>query len=76
MILQAANDLGLDLSVSWLIGDKASDMEAGRAAAVGTLVFFALGAGPTQREQDYWIVPSMAEAITLLASRPAAATTG
>ena len=35
MIEQAAREHGLDLAASWLFGDKASDIEAGRRAGVG-----------------------------------------
>jgi D-glycero-D-manno-heptose 1,7-bisphosphate phosphatase len=35
MILRARDDLGLDLSQSVLVGDKDSDIDAGRAAGVG-----------------------------------------
>ncbi len=35
MILRAQRELGLDLAASALIGDKDSDLEAGRAAGVG-----------------------------------------
>ncbi len=35
MILRAKDDLGLDLSQSVLVGDKDSDIDAGRAAGVG-----------------------------------------
>ena len=38
MILRARQDFGLDLSESVLLGDKDSDIEAGRAAGVGHLV--------------------------------------
>ncbi len=38
MILKAQRDLGLDLTQSVLIGDKDSDIEAGRAAGVGHMV--------------------------------------
>ncbi len=39
MLLQAARDLDLDLSRSWLIGDACSDLQAARAAGVrGILV--------------------------------------
>lgn len=40
MIVRAAAELGLDLAGSVLIGDKNSDLEAGRAAGVGTLLKF------------------------------------
>jgi D-glycero-D-manno-heptose 1,7-bisphosphate phosphatase len=32
MLLQAAIELGIDLSASWMVGDKIADMEAGRSA--------------------------------------------
>lgn len=38
MFLKAAGDLNLDLAGSVLLGDSASDIAAGRAAGVGTLV--------------------------------------
>jgi D-glycero-D-manno-heptose 1,7-bisphosphate phosphatase len=40
MILQAAKEYGVDLATSVLVGDKASDIEAGMAAGVGTNVRF------------------------------------
>lgn len=38
MILRARRDLGLDLARSTLVGDKASDVAAGRAAGVGCCI--------------------------------------
>lgn len=38
MINAARQDLGLDLAASVLVGDRASDIEAGHVAGVGTLV--------------------------------------
>jgi D-glycero-D-manno-heptose 1,7-bisphosphate phosphatase len=43
MLLQAASDLGLDLALSVLVGDKASDVEAGRAAGVARCVLVRSG---------------------------------
>lgn len=40
MLLQAAEDLDVDLSRSIMLGDKPSDMDAGRAAGVPTLLYF------------------------------------
>ena len=37
MILTAARDHHIDVSASLLVGDKASDIDAGRAAGVGRL---------------------------------------
>lgn len=39
MLFRAQQDLGLDLKNSVLVGDKISDMEAGRAAGIARLVF-------------------------------------
>ncbi|WP_320664285.1 HAD family hydrolase [Prochlorococcus sp. MIT 1223] len=38
MILEAARDLNIDLNQSWLIGDKASDVEAGSKAGLQTIL--------------------------------------
>lgn len=37
MLLRARDELGIDLSASVLVGDKQSDLQAGRAAGVGRL---------------------------------------
>jgi D-glycero-D-manno-heptose 1,7-bisphosphate phosphatase len=39
MLLEAGLDLGIDFEKSIFIGDKSSDMEAGRAAGVSTLLY-------------------------------------
>ena len=71
MMLQAAADLGLDLAGSWLLGDKPSDVAAGRAAGVGTLVLLDPSAPTPRRDGDVRIVPSLAAATQLLLSPPA-----
>lgn len=38
MLLQAAEDLAVDLSVSFMVGDKVADVEAGRAAGCRSLL--------------------------------------
>lgn len=38
MLLQAARDLNIDLSNSWMIGDSLSDIEAGRRAGCNTIL--------------------------------------
>lgn len=38
MLIEAAKDLGLDLRASFLVGDKASDLEAARAAGCRTVL--------------------------------------
>ena len=38
MLLDAARDLGLDLGASAIVGDKPSDLDAGRAAGVSVQI--------------------------------------
>ncbi|NVK33301.1 MAG: D-glycero-beta-D-manno-heptose 1,7-bisphosphate 7-phosphatase [Rhodobacteraceae bacterium] len=49
MLLQAAQDLNIDMSRSWLIGDKLSDTEAGFAAGVSPILV-RTGYGDQERE--------------------------
>jgi D-glycero-D-manno-heptose 1,7-bisphosphate phosphatase len=66
MFLQAAADHALDLARSWCVGDKASDIAAGRAAGVGTLVLLDPAASAVGRTGDTWIVPHLAAVRELL----------
>lgn len=50
MILRARQDLGLDLGGSILLGDKDSDIEAGRAAGVGHLIKLSSGLASAEEE--------------------------
>lgn len=53
MVLQAAQDLGIDLSRSWFVGDKASDIGCGRNAGTRTiLVQTGYGAGESDAGAD------------------------
>ncbi|HLJ64853.1 MAG TPA: HAD hydrolase-like protein, partial [Stellaceae bacterium] len=66
MMREAAAELGLDLARSWTIGDKASDIEAGRAAGIGTLLRYDPEAPRWVRERDHWVIPRLLDAATLL----------
>jgi D-glycero-D-manno-heptose 1,7-bisphosphate phosphatase len=66
MLLQAARDLDLDLARSWTVGDKPGDVEAGRAAGVGTLIRYDPQAPAVVRCGDFWVVPRLADAAALL----------
>jgi D-glycero-D-manno-heptose 1,7-bisphosphate phosphatase len=70
MLLQAAQDLDLDLARSWTVGDQMTDIEAGRAAGVGTLVRYDPLAPEVARCQDFWVAPRL-KAVTELLSREA-----
>jgi D-glycero-D-manno-heptose 1,7-bisphosphate phosphatase len=65
MILAAAGELGIDLAKSFMVGDRKSDVEAGRAAGC-TTVFVDLGyAEPVPDVPDY-VVHSIAEAADVI----------
>jgi D-glycero-D-manno-heptose 1,7-bisphosphate phosphatase len=49
MLLQAAADLALDLKSSWLVGDKADDIEAAKRAGIAGALQVATGHGDGER---------------------------
>jgi histidinol phosphatase-like enzyme len=78
MLLRAQRELGIDLGRSWMVGDKLSDLEAGRRVGART-VLVATGYGREhydlpQREQlvDFF-VPTLLEAaeVILAGEKPA-----
>jgi D-glycero-D-manno-heptose 1,7-bisphosphate phosphatase len=50
MLLQAASDLAIDLKTSWLVGDKASDIEAAKRAGIAGAMQVATGHGTAERQ--------------------------
>jgi D-glycero-D-manno-heptose 1,7-bisphosphate phosphatase len=66
MLLRARDELGLDLAHSALIGDKDSDMEAGRRAGVATLIRLAEPGSPPLGAADVCQVDSLLAAVAVL----------
>jgi D-glycero-D-manno-heptose 1,7-bisphosphate phosphatase len=69
LLLQASNDLGLDLASSVLIGDQLSDIQAGRRAGVATTVLVESGHAPTPEARllaDLVTADLLAAALALL----------
>ena len=62
MILDAAAALGLDLTRSWMVGDRWRDVDCGRRAGVKT-VFIDFGYAEELREQPDVVTRSFAEAV-------------
>ncbi len=50
MLLRAAERLGIDLAKSWVVGDRARDLEAGRAAGCAGGLHVLTGYGAAERE--------------------------
>jgi D-glycero-D-manno-heptose 1,7-bisphosphate phosphatase len=65
MLLQAAQDFDLDLSRSWMVGDKETDVEAARRARLGHIVLLTPTTAVTLRKSDHWRVPRLA-VVTML----------
>jgi D-glycero-D-manno-heptose 1,7-bisphosphate phosphatase len=74
MLLQAGSALALDLKSSWLVGDKADDIEAAKRAGIAGALLVATGYGTAERERAATLATtafevhfgrSIADAITL-----------
>lgn len=79
MLLQAAQELGLDTERSWMIGDRISDIRAGQTIGCRTIlvrtgqgVDVVLAAGETQ---PTWVVPDLSAAVDALLDADRLATT-
>jgi len=81
LLLQAAKELSLDLSRSWMIGDAWSDLLAGKAAGVRGVVLLKTGRGNDQLSQpqpeslaDYFVFNDLSEALTAIQNIDSAST--
>ena len=52
MLLQAAASLEIDLKASWLVGDKADDIEAAKRAGIAGALLVATGHGGAETERN------------------------
>jgi D-glycero-D-manno-heptose 1,7-bisphosphate phosphatase len=69
MLLEAAANLGLDLSCSWMIGDRWRDVDCGQRAGVRT-VFIDFGYHERQPSAPDFTVRSFAEAAGIILAQP------
>ena len=65
MLLEAASELGIDLARSYMVGDRASDIEAGRRTGCATVFIDLDYAEPAPIAPDY-VVRSVAEAADVI----------
>jgi D-glycero-D-manno-heptose 1,7-bisphosphate phosphatase len=67
MIVEAANDLDLDLAASFMIGDKASDIEAGLNAGVKAAIWVTEPPATKFADRnDVWVVPDFSSAVEMI----------
>jgi D-glycero-D-manno-heptose 1,7-bisphosphate phosphatase len=80
MLLRAAEALSIDLAQSWIVGDKASDLLAGRAAGLKGGILVMTGHGPAHQdaatalrtpEFEVHVASAIGEAVSLLISSEA-----
>ncbi len=62
MLLHAARELGIDLTQSWMVGDRWRDVDCGAAAGCRT-VFIDLGHAEELRAKPDFIVPDLPAAV-------------
>lgn len=66
MLLQAAREFGVELARSWMVGDRASDIQAGRAAGCRS-VFMRHAANPTEDTAGAdWEIRNLRELLSLI----------
>ena len=70
MLLDASAALDLDLTASWMIGDRWRDIDCGRRAGVRT-IFIDFGYDEHLREQPEFTVSSFAEAVAVILTNAA-----
>lgn len=70
MLEEAARDHGIDLTQSWMVGDKAIDIACGRSAGCRTiLVRTGYGAGLTDAQPDH-VAEDVVAAAAFILARP------
>ena len=69
MLLDAARDLGLDLTRSWMVGDRWRDMDCGKRAGVRT-VFIDYGYLEENTQKPDFTVGTFPEAAAVILSHP------
>lgn len=69
MLLKAADEHSIDLLRAWMVGDKESDVAAGRAVGARTVLVASAGTMPALVESPTHVVESLEEAVTYILSK-------
>lgn len=69
MLLRAAQEVGLDLAQSWMVGDRWRDIDCGKNAGCRT-VFIDSGRVEDLRARPDFIVPSFVDAVNIILADP------
>ncbi len=67
MLLQAARELGIELSRSWMVGDSATDVEAGRRAGCRTILIGGDESTPSPKQgRETHAASDLADAVDII----------
>ena len=66
MLLEAARDLALDLASSWMVGDRAGDIEAGRRAGVRSILVLTGEGASCDRSAATFVANDLVEAVEFI----------
>lgn len=66
MLIEASQELGISLPASCMVGDRWRDIEAGRTAGCGVLLYVDYGYAEKQPEKPYVSVKSLVEAAAFI----------
>jgi len=64
MLIEAANDLGLNLAACFMVGDSASDVEAGLRAGVKATIL--IGTKEKEPREGVWMAGNFSEAVEFI----------
>jgi D-glycero-D-manno-heptose 1,7-bisphosphate phosphatase len=64
MLIEAANDLGLNLAACFMVGDSASDVEAGLRAGVKATIL--IGTKGKEPREGVWMAGNFSEAVEFI----------
>ncbi|HEY4781269.1 MAG TPA: HAD family hydrolase [Chthoniobacterales bacterium] len=64
MLIEAANDLGLNLAACFMVGDSASDVEAGLRAGVKATIL--IGTKEKEPREGVWMAGNFSEAVEII----------
>ncbi len=74
MLLNAAKEMGIDLSRSWMVGDKLLDVKAGQAAGCRTILLRRSAArspaNPDPSQQATYSANNLSEALDFILKNP------
>lgn len=70
MVLEAVEEHGIDLTRSWFIGDKGSDIECGRRAGIRTIFVQTMSPEPPAESPPDFVAKDVVAAVNIILQNP------